>query len=98
MKTRAIEIGRVAALGAVTVGLVVCSLHARAEESGQQQVAALEMSRPRAAAPVMTIGGLRPGQVMVIGAGTAEVMSATAYAQRPLMTPAMKAAQSCIIK
>jgi len=26
------------------------------------------------------------------------VMSATAYAQRPLMTPAMKAAQSCIIK
>jgi hypothetical protein len=46
----------------------------------------------------MTRGGLKPGQVMVIGAGKSEVMSAAAFAQRPIVTPAMKAAESCIIK
>jgi hypothetical protein len=95
MKQRAIDLGKVSALSVLSAGLVFCSLNARAQE---QQVAALEMPRPRAAAPVMTIGGLKAGQVMVIGAGTSEVMSATAFAQRPIVTPAMKAAESCIIK
>jgi hypothetical protein len=96
MNQRAIDLGKVTALAVLSAGLVFCSLNARAEE--QQQVAALEMPRPRAAAPVMTLGGLKPGQVMVIGAGKSEVMSAAAFAQRPIVTPAMKAAESCIIK
>ena len=97
MQVQAIEIGKIAAMCAVSAGLAICSTHARAEEPAQQ-VAALEMPKPRGAAPVMTIGGLKAGQVMVIGAGTSEVMSTAAYAQRPMMTPAMKAAQGCIIK
>jgi hypothetical protein len=96
MNERAIDLGKVTALSVLSAGLAFCSLNVRAQE--QQQVAALEMPRPRAAAPVMTIGGLKPGQVMVIGAGTPEVMSATAFAQRPIMTPAMKAAESCLLK
>jgi hypothetical protein len=95
MNQRAIDLGKVTALSVLSAGLVFCSLNVKAEE---QQVAALEMPRPRAAAPVMTIGGLKPGQVMVIGAGKSEVMSAVAFAQRPIMTPAMKAAESCLIK
>ena len=95
MNQRAIDLGKATALSVLSAGLVICSLNVKAEE---QQVAALEMPRPRAAAPVMTIGGLRPGQVMVIGAGRSEVMSAAAFAQRPIVTPAMKAAESCLIK
>lgn len=101
MKPHAIDLGQVTALSLLSAGLVFCSLNARAEEVQQaevQQVAALEMPRPRAAAPIMTIGGLKPGQVMVIGAGKSEVMSATAFAQRPVVTPAMKAAESCLLK
>ena len=96
MNQRAIDLGKVTALSVLGAGLVFCSLNAKAEE--QQQVAALEMPRPRAATPLMTIGGLKPGQVMVIGAGTSEVMSASSFAQRPMMTPAMKAAESCLLK
>jgi hypothetical protein len=96
MTQRAIDLGKVTALAALSAGLVFCSLNVKAQE--QQQVAVLEMPRPRAAAPVMTIGGLKPGQVMVIGAGTSEVMSAATFAQRPVMTPAMKAAESCLLK
>ena len=95
MNQRAIDLGKATALSVLSAGLVFCSLNVKAEE---QQVAALEMPRPRAAAPVMTIGGLKPGQVMVIGAGKSEVMSAAAFAQRPIVTPAMKAAESCLIK
>jgi len=97
MKQRAIELGQVTALTALCAGLVLCSFGARADEA-VQQVAALEMPRPRAAAPIMTIGGLKRGQVMVIGAGTSEVMSAAVFAQRPVVTPAIKAAEACLLK
>ena len=96
MIQRAIDLGKVAALSVLSAGLVFCSLNVKAQE--QQQVAALEMPRPRAAAPVLTIGGLKPGQVMVIGAGKSEMMSATAFAQRPVVTPAMKTAEACPLK
>jgi hypothetical protein len=96
MKQRAIDLGKTTALSVLSAGLVFCSLHARAEEP--QQLAALEMPRPRAAAPVMTVGGLKQGQVMVIGAGTSEVMSTAAFAQRPVVTPATKAAEGCLLK
>ena len=98
MKQRVIEIGKVAAVSAFTVGLVLCSNLAQAEESVQHVAIVGSPMARAAAAPVLTIGGLKPGQVMVIGAGTSEVMSAAAFAQRPVMTPAMKAAQACILK
>lgn len=97
MKQRAVEIGKVTAMSLLGAGLVFSSLTAKGEET-VQQVAALEMPKPRAVTPVMTIGGLKPGQVMVIGAGTSEVMSAAAFAQRPVVTPAMKAAESCLLR
>ena len=97
MNQCAIELGRISTLVLLSAGIAFSPLHARAEEPGQQ-VAALETPRPRAAMPVLTVGGLRPGQVMVIGAGTTEVMSAASYAQRPVITPAMKAMESCIVK
>ena len=96
MNQRAVDLGKVTALSVLSAGLVFCSLNVKADE--QQQVAALEMPKPRSAMPIMTIGGLKPGQVMVIGAGTSEVMSAAAFAQRPVVTPAMKAAESCLVK
>ena len=99
MKQFALEFGKIAAMTVLSAGLAFCSTHAKAEDAGQQVAAASEMPRPRAAMPVMTIGGLKPGQLMVIGAGTAETMSASAYAQRPVMTPAMKSAEPwCIVK
>ena len=99
MKQRAIEFGKIAAMTVLSAGLALCFTHATAQDAAQQVAAAADMPRPRAAMPVMTVGGLKPGQLMVIGAGTSETMSAATYAARPVMTPAMRNAESwCIVK
>ena len=97
MKQRAIDPGKIAAMCVLSAGLALCSTKVRAEDAAQQ-VAAIDMPRPRAATPILTVGGIRPGQVMVIGSGTSELMSVAAFAQRPVVTPAMKAAEICGVK
>ena len=99
MRQRAIEFGKNAAVTLLSAGLLFCSTGVMAEDAGQQVAVATTMPTPRAAMPVMTVGGLKAGQLMVIGAGTAETMSAAVYAQRPVVTPAMKAAEPwCNVK
>ena len=98
MRLRAIDPGKIVAMSVLSAGLAFFSTHAKAEDAAQQ-VAAVELPRPRTVTAVMSVGGVKPGQLMVIGGGAAETMSASTYAQRPLMTPAMKNAEPwCIIK
>lgn len=98
MSQRAVDFGKITAMSVVSAGLAFFSTHVKAEDAAQQ-VAAVEMPRPRVAAPAVTVGGLKPGQRMVIEGGAAETMSAAAYAQRPVMTPALKSAEAwCIVK
>ena len=98
MRQRAIEFGKITAMSVLSAGLALFSTHVKSDDA-VQQVAAVEMPRPRVATPVMSVGGLKSGQLLVIGGGAAETMSAAAYAQRPLVTPAMKNAEPwCIVK